>query len=512
MATGHRTGPPGGRRRTAATASPATIRARRAVLLGGVGLLVIVLCVIVFVLARGGGQPARFLAGGGGGGGTFDPLAYDAARQAGFEAGAAAGVSHLIYAKSPGGPIASARRTLRFAPLAAKAAVGGPVDAPTLEAIVMLESAGRPDVIAGADPSAAAGLTQIVAATATQLLGMHVDLPASRRLATQIATASARGQTARVKQLRAARARVDERFDPALALAATERYLKIAKGIFGREDLAIESYHMGIGNLQTALRRFTGTSGSADTVAALVRQHDLSYARLYFDSTPIYHPSTYSWLAGLGDDSSTYLWRIRAAAGVLALYRTDPAGLAATAKLQGQAASAERVLRGPQTPTLATAAAVAGAVRAGALIALPSGAQSSGLGLSAGGPRYLRPEALATALYMAAAVRAIAGVGATQALEMTAATTPAGDLRAAARAGHGRADSDPLHASGYAFDISRSYGSPAEAQAFQSVLDRLSTLNLIAWNRLGPIIHVVVGPQASRLIALLRTLVPVAQR
>src|SRR5206468_11028198 len=113
---------------------------------------------------------------------------------------------------------------------------------------------------AGADPSAAAGLTQIVAATATQLLGMHVDLPASRRLGGQIATAIIRGQTARVRRLQAERRRVDERFDPALALAATGRYLKIAKQIFGREDLAIESYHMGIGNLETALRRFTATS------------------------------------------------------------------------------------------------------------------------------------------------------------------------------------------------------------------------------------------------------------
>ena len=58
----------------------------------------------------------------------------------------------------------------------------------------MLESAGRPDVIAGSDPSAAAGLTQIVASTATSLLGMHVDLTASGRLGGEIATARHTGR------------------------------------------------------------------------------------------------------------------------------------------------------------------------------------------------------------------------------------------------------------------------------------------------------------------------------
>jgi hypothetical protein len=475
-------------------------------------VLAIVLCAVILVLARGGGQPPRLLAGGGGAGGTYDPLAYDPAAGSGFEAAAAAGESHLIYAKSPGGASAAAARTERYGPLAARAALGGAVDSSTLEAIVMLESAGRPDVIAGADPSAAAGLTQIVAATATQLLGMHVDLPASRRLGGQIATAIIGGQTARVRRLQAERRRVDERFDPALALAATERYLKIANQIFGREDLAIESYHMGIGNLETALRRFTATSGSGDGIAALVRQNDLSYAKLYFDSTPLDHASTYTWLASLGDDSSTYLWRIRAAAGVLALHRSDPAGFAATAKLQTRAPSAELVLRGPGTPTFPTAAAVTAAVRSGALVGLPSGTQAStlGLGAAAGAPRFLRPDALATLLYMAAAVQAIIRPAAGQPLEVTAATTPSAALRSTARAARGLAQADPLDASGYAFDIARSYGTPAEAQAFQFVLDRLSALNLIAWDREGPIIHVVVGSSAGRLDGLLKRLLPAA--
>lgn len=461
---------------------------------------------VLFLLLRGGGGPPRLLAGGGGAGGTFDPLAYHAARESAFEAAAAAGESNLIYTKSPGGVTASARRTESFAGLAAKAAAGGPLDASTLEAIVMLESAGRPQVIAGDDPSAAAGLTQIVAGTATQLLGMHVDLAASRRLGAEIAAAIAHRQTARVSTLEAARARVDQRFDPALALAATEQYLKTAKGIFGRDDLAIESYHMGIGNLETALRRYVGASQSTEPIAKLVSDDKLSYAKLYFDSTPIDHAAAYTWLAGLGDDSATYLWRVLAAGQILALYRSDPAKLVATSKLENAAPSAELVLRGAGTPEFADQAALSAARSSGALVALPSGAQATGLGLRVDGPLHLRPAALATALYMAAAVRAIGGGSGV--LEITAATTDLADLRPAARASHDLAETDPLDASGYAFDIARTYGTPAEAQAFQFVLDRLQTLNLIAWNRAGRIIHVVVGPGASTLDGLLTRLLP----
>jgi hypothetical protein len=466
---------------------------------------VLLAAVVIVLIGRGGGPP-RLLAGGGGAGGTFDPLAFDAAHESVFAAAGAAGVSNLLYTKSPGGVAASAQRTESFAGLATKAAAGGPLDSSTLEAIVMLESAGRPEVIAGTDPSAAAGLTQIVAGTATQLLGMHVDLAASRRLGTEIAAATAHRQTARVTSLEAARARVDQRFDPALALAATEQYLKTAKGIFGRDDLAIESYHMGIGNLETALRRYVGSSQSTEPIARLVSDNELSYAKLYFDSTPIDHASAYTWLAGLGDDSATYLWRVHAAAQILALYRTNPAKLAATSKLENAAPSAELVLRGPGTPEFANRAALAAARGTGALLALPAAAQATRLGLRVDGPLHLRPQALATALYMAAAVRAIGGGSGL--LEVTAASTDLADLRTAARASLGFAEADPLDASGYAFDIARKYGSPAEAQAFQFVLDRLQTLNLIAWNREGEIIHVVVGPGASTLDGLLTRLLP----
>jgi soluble lytic murein transglycosylase-like protein len=57
-----------------------------------------------------------------------------------------------------------------------------------------------------------------------------------------------------VERLRRARRSVDDRFDPAKSLAGTARYLTIARRTLGRQDLALVSYHMGIGNLRGVLR------------------------------------------------------------------------------------------------------------------------------------------------------------------------------------------------------------------------------------------------------------------
>jgi len=460
--------------------------------------LVLAALVVVLVLSLTGGS-RRLVPGGGNAGGTFDPLAFDAGRASAYEAAAAAGYSHVIYEKSPGGVLASVRRTERFRRDIEAAARSGPVDADTLEAIILLESAGRPDIVAGTDPSAAAGLTQIVAQTGRSLLGMRIDLSASRRLARQIASARKARDARLLARLSARRARVDQRFDPRASLAATERYMAIATRTFGRSDLTVVSYHMGIGNLEIALRRYLGATGSTPPVAKLVSDNSLSYAKLYFDSTPLRHPSAYAWLYHLGDDSESYLWRVRAATQILALYRTNRSALARQAALEHASPSGERVLRPPGTPVLADHAAVAAAQASRQLLALPVGGAGAKAGLQAAG-MSLRPEALATAVYIGTGVRTIERGSAP--LQITAATTGAAELRAAARASHGLADADPLHATGWAFDVSRFYASPAQAQAFQFMLDRLLALDVIAWQRYPHNIHVVVGPAAAALRGL----------
>jgi hypothetical protein len=287
---------------------------------------------VCFLLIRSGGDEAGYspvdL--------KNDPWAYDSGRQAEFESRAAAGHSHVVYEKSPGGIVATAARVARYRDDVEKAADEAGVDPGLIEGMVLLESAGRPDAQASTDLESAAGLTQILAQTATGLLGMRVDVAASERLTRRLERARGPRQAARI---RAQRARVDERFDPAKALAATGRYLKQAKDEFGREDLAVVSYHMGIGNLQSVLGAY-GDDGA-------------SYAQLYFDTSPDSHARAYRLLYRLGDDSKTYYWRVLASREVMRLYRDDRAKLERLADLQAGADSGELVLHpdGPADDT-----------------------------------------------------------------------------------------------------------------------------------------------------------------
>ena len=267
-----------------------------------------------------------------------DPYAYESGREAEFQKRAAAGHSHVVYAKSPGGVVATARRVAAFRDDIEKAAGDAGVDPDLIEGMVLLESAGRPDARASDDLEGAVGLTQILAETGTNLLHMQVDVRASERLTRRLATARGPREADRI---RAKRRRVDERFDPQKALAATGRYLKLAKDEFGREDLAVVSYHMGIGNLQQLLGAY-GDDGA-------------SYTQLFFDTAPNRHPRAYRLLTGLGDDSKTYLWRVLASHEVMRLYREDRTKLARLAELHAGAPSGELVLHPPdRTETFQT--------------------------------------------------------------------------------------------------------------------------------------------------------------
>src|SRR5690606_24729778 len=141
-------------------------------------------------------------------GGADDPLDFSEERAETLAARAALGTSHPIYAKSPDGVVASAERTAQWRELVERAAARWRVDADTLEAMVLLESAGRPEVMADGTPHSATGLTQITPSAATELLGMRVDLERSTELTERIARAAERGRTQLA--LRLARERSEE--------------------------------------------------------------------------------------------------------------------------------------------------------------------------------------------------------------------------------------------------------------------------------------------------------------
>jgi hypothetical protein len=455
------------------------MRQRRLAALLAVVVVVAGAVVVLLGDSSGPSGPRRLAPGRGTTDSTRDPLAYDAARRADFEARAAAGLAHVLYAKSPGGAVATAKRVAHYRPLIEDVARRAHQDPGTLEAIVFLESAGRPQVAASDDLSSAVGLTQILAQTATGLLGLRVDVAASEKLTGRIARSTS---FSRIAKLKAQRRKADERFDPRKALEATTRYLEFAQGqLHGRDDLAIESYHMGVGNLQNALKAYGN--------------QDIPYAQLFFDSTPLRHAKAWKILAALGDDSSTYLWRIGAAKAIMSLYRKDPAALAEQA-LRQSGPSAERVLRPTEsTPVLADDAALRTPELA--IVDGPALRPSRALAQADSAGRALQPAALALLRYLALGVREIAQ---TAPLIVTSATRSVEAEERDTRGESGAETAPSTHTTGYAFDLSRDYRSPAQAQALQFWLDRLTALDLIAWVREPGVIHTTVGPRANELL------------
>jgi hypothetical protein len=434
-----------------------------------------------------------------------NPLAFDGDRTSAYERAAAFGLSHVLFAKSPGGVHAAARRTAAFRPLIEDAVEGSGIDAGVVEGLVFLESAGRPNVIAGDDPENAAGLTQILAETATNFLGMQVDLAASRRLTRSIADALRRGDEQSVERLQSERSRVDARFDPAQALAGTVRYLTAAEDRFGRDDLAVVSYHMGIGNLEGVLRAFAGEPDAP--IDDVVHERDLSYARIYFDSSPILHREAWEQLASFGDDSQTYYWRVLGSREIMRLFREDPGRLGRLAELHGRGPSSERVLHPLGiTPRFADAAALEAARRAGVLRPLPDvpglafeigpriGERAADLGADPTLYRMLRPNALRLLEYLTTQVRDLGG--AERPLRVTSAVYDEAYAAQLSGPDVGPGTHASLHATGYTFDIRRRYASGAQAEAFQYTLERLEALGLIAWMRGERVIHVTVSPRA----------------
>ena len=402
--------------------------------------LALVVGAVVGLLLRGGDEERRLVPAGPEADGTYDPLAYHEADEPELVRRATTGLGDVVWEKSPGGVPASARRTARWRPLVERAARANAVDPDLLEAMVLLESGGREDAVAGGDVEGASGLAQILAGTATDLLGMSVDLERSRALTAALAEA---GDSRSTRRLRAQRRRVDDRFDPAKALQGAARYLALAKRRFGREDLAVASYHMGIGNLESVLDDY-GEDG-------------VSYTRIYFDTSPLRNATAYERLSSLGDDSSTYLWRVLAAREIMRLHRERPEELDRLWAAEQEDGAAARRL---------------GAPSGGDLRAPPrEEARALGLQVPAEGIE-LRPEAVSVLLYLGAGAKGISA-----------------QVPLVVRAGRGSV-----------FDIERRYRSRAHALAFEFMLDRLQAHGLIAWRRAGRVIRVAVGRTAADLL------------
>jgi Transglycosylase SLT domain len=471
------------------------------------------LAALAAVLALAAALVAALVASGDSGGPTVDlsgaslgedPFAYEDGRRGEFEARGAAGVAHVLYANSPGGATETARMVSRFRDEIERATRGSEVHPDVLEAIVFLESAGRSQVIAGDDPEAASGLAQIVASTAIDLLGMEVDLEESRRLTKQIARAYELGMTERAERLTAERARIDERFDPEAALAGAVRYLTEARARFGSDDLAVVSYHMGIGNLEDVISTYASEEPGTDT-------GDLPYAEIYFGSSPLRHPETWELLSSFGDESSEYLWKVRAAEGIMRLYRNDPEALAELEALHAAKATGEEAFHPlDETESFEDPGELTDAWGSGEIVPVPEspdlgyaiddgmGRLASQVGADPALYRGLRPEAVAALIYLAGLTREVNGGGGE--LLLTSAVRDQAYQDLLADRNPQATDDYSLHTTGWSFDIARDYESGAQAEAFQFALDRVQVLALIDYAYEPGAIHITVSDEVGPLL------------
>jgi hypothetical protein len=270
---------------------------------------------------------------------------------------------------------------------------------------------------------------------------------------------------------------------------------------------------MGIGNLEHVLRLYMGRASTAP-IAALVRQHRLSWAEVYFESSPLRHASAWRFLQQLSDDSKTYYWRLLGSLQIIHLYRSERSTLSRLAGLHDHRPAADAVLHPPATTTSFSSSSALKQAWADGLIQ-PSPSQPLRLHLrvrlSVGGLaarvnakpalyRGLRPQALALLLYLAREVHAISG--APTPLIVSSAVSDASYERAAGAAAR-PGDTRWADTTGYAFTILRRYSTGGQAEAFQYELDRLQALNLIAWVREPSRIHITVSSRADTLVPVM---------
>ena len=458
----------------------------------------------------------------------FDPLAYDSEDEADLLRRGRDGLAHVLFAKSPGGAIATADRVARWKPLVDRAADRHGVNQRTLQALIFLESAGRPGVAAGNDPDSAVGLAQFLPGTA-QGFGLHVDLARLREIDRGIARnqrIAARSRKARkraaarrrVASLVRARPRADERLDPAKSIDGAARYLVFAEKKLGRPDLAAAAYHMGIGNLQDVIAAYVRPRPLTGSTPKTVAKYGITYARLYYDSTPIRNAAAYRKLASLGDDSRHYLFKLDAADTIMRLRAARSGLLERIASLQTAKASGENLLRPEDRfPPYEDAGDLRKAYAKDELIALPDEPRRLGFRVDRGMGslarrvrerralfRGLRPEALATLLYVTKEVRRIAGGSH---LRVNSTVRDLKYQRALIGVNGQATRAFSLHTTGFAVDVSRNFRNRREERAFVAVLERLRAHNVIDFVYEPAAIHFTVGPEGERLLPLLDELI-----
>jgi hypothetical protein len=188
------------------------------------------------------------------------------------------------------------------------------------------------------------------------------------------------------------------------------------------------------------------------------------------------------------------------------------------ASLQTAKASGENLLRPPDRfPPYKDSGALRKAYAKKDLIALPNDPRRLGFSVDHGMGslgrqiherralfRGLRPEALATLLYVTKEVRQIAGGSH---LRVTSTVRDLKYQRALLGINSQATRGFSLHTTGYAVDVSRNFRTAAEGRAFVSVLERLRAHDMVDFVYEPGAIHFTVGPEAKVMLPLAEQLI-----
>jgi hypothetical protein len=187
------------------------------------------------------------------------------------------------------------------------------------------------------------------------------------------------------------------------------------------------------------------------------------------------------------------------------LYRGDRAALVRLNALQTATDSAAEVLHPPdRTPAFNDPPALYRAYAQRAILPLPANAAALALSYDPAMGSLARRVGSVAALYRGLRVPAV-DLLVELAARVRALSDGARPLTVASTVTDGRYQqllgvSDPPAQAGWSFTLLRRYATRAQADALQSMLDRLQALNVIAWQRFPAAIEVTVASDASGLI------------
>lgn len=381
------------------------------------------------------------------------------------------------------------------------------VSAKDIEAIHFLESFGRPDA---KSPTGPKGPGQFTAVTASNI-GPVEDGKCLLRFEGYNCGSKLPKKLPKIAE--------DNRSDIRLSAFATAKLLADETKFFGDPDFAIMAYHSSRKRVADWVKIYlspkpTTTGGKAD-----IQKYGLSYAQLYFGSTPYHNPGTYRMFRELMDVDwgPNYLWKVRRSQGLLDLRRNSPsefATLAENNRHKGKRANYRMwTFYTDEDEAFVSLADLKKSLEAGELVVLPDRPDKFGfkLRLEGGGAiaemdrpnqkHYLatKPETAGGLIHIAQLFSNLRKKhGAKEVLLDITSVSRTVEYQNRLVKQNSTATKDlSFHVLGLAIDIAKKNLNESAQRDLRFVLDELDSIGLISWVPEKAAYHIVIAPEPA---------------